>query len=249
MNQKIALITGANKGIGFATARALGERGVTVLVGARSEERGEKAAASLREEGIESEFVRLDVTDQDCVAAASASVGQRHGRLDILVNNAGIAKADGNWNTSELTVATAREVFEVNLFGVISVTNAFLPLLRRSEAGRIVNVSSEIGSIATILRPGLPFSGMQPGAYGTSKTALNMLTVSYSVELRETPIKVNAVTPGYTATDLNGNQGLRTVEEGARAVIDMALIGEDGPTGSFRSDGRIDFLDGEVVPW
>jgi NAD(P)-dependent dehydrogenase (short-subunit alcohol dehydrogenase family) len=146
MTKKIALITGANKGIGFATAQALGKEGNTVLIGARSPERGKQAAKTLGEEGIEAEFVHLDVTDEETVAAAAKQVEERYGRLDILVNNAGIALADGNWNTSELTVATARKVFEANVLGVIAVTNAFLPLVRRSEAGRIVNVSSEVGS-------------------------------------------------------------------------------------------------------
>ncbi|WP_026929141.1 SDR family NAD(P)-dependent oxidoreductase [Glycomyces tenuis] len=249
MNDKIALITGANKGIGYATAQGLGEAGVTVLVGARSPERGEAAAARLRAEGHDAAFVRLDVTDAATVTAAARHVEEAYGKLDILVNNAGIALADGGWSTSELTLATARKVFETNVFGAIAVTNAFLPLLHRSEAGRIVNVSSEIGSIGTMLREDLPFGGQQPGAYGASKAALNMLTVSYGIELKDTAIKINAVTPGFTATDLNGNQGTRKVEEGAKIAIDMALIGEDGPTASFMSDGRIDYLNGAIVPW
>ncbi|HEU5127844.1 MAG TPA: SDR family NAD(P)-dependent oxidoreductase [Glycomyces sp.] len=248
MDNKIALITGANKGIGYAAAQALGKEGLTVLVGARSPERGEAAAAALRAEGGDARFVRLDVTDPQSVVAAAEHVEAAWGRLDVLVNNAGIALADGGWNTSELTVATARKVFETNVFGVIAVTNAFLPLLHRAEAGRIVNVSSEIGSMGTMLREDLPFRG-QPGAYGASKSALNMLTVSYGIELADTPIKVNAVTPGYTATDLNGNQGARSAAEGARAVVAMALVGEDGPTASFVSDGRIDYLEGDLVPW
>ncbi|WP_199038200.1 SDR family oxidoreductase [Glycomyces salinus] len=244
MEDKIALITGANKGIGFEIAKGLAERGVTVLAGARSEERGRKAAAEI---GVG--FLQLDVTEPDSVANAARQVADRYGRLDILVNNAGIAKADGNWNTSELTLATARKVFEVNFFGVISVTNAFLPLVHRAESGRIVNVSSELGSLGTITDPSFPFGDIQPGAYGASKSALNLLTVSYAKELRDTPIKINAVTPGYTATDLNGNQGHRTPAEGARSAIDAALIGDDGPNGAFLSDGEIDFLEGVVVPW
>lgn len=244
METKIAVITGANKGIGFEIAKGLHERGVTVLAGSRSEERGRKAAAE-----IGAEFLQLDVTDPDSVAAAAKEVEDRYGRLDILVNNAGIALADGDWNTSELTLATARKVFEVNFFGVLSVTNAFLPLIRRAEAGRIVNVSSELGSLGTITDPDFPFGEMQTGAYGASKTALNSLTVSYSKELRGTPIRINAVTPGYTATDLNNHQGPRTPAEGARSAIDAALAGDDAPNGAFLSDGKIDFLDGVVVPW
>ncbi|GAB3646847.1 SDR family oxidoreductase [Glycomyces tarimensis] len=248
MIKKIALITGANKGIGYATAQGLGQTGATVLVGARSKELGEQAAEELRAGGTEAECVHLDVTDTDSIAAAATHVDEAYGRLDILVNNAGIALADGNWNTSELTLATARKVFETNVFGVIAVTNAFLPLIRRSAAGRIVNVSSEIGSMSTMLRDDLPFSGLQPGAYGASKAALNMLTVSYATELKDTPIKVNAVTPGFTATDLNGHQGIRKVEDGAKVAVDMALIGEGGPTAGFRHDG-VPYLEGTVVPW
>ncbi|GAB4007737.1 hypothetical protein GCM10029992_62290 [Glycomyces albus] len=157
MEAKIALITGANKGIGYEIAKGLAERGATVLAGSRSEERGRKAAGEL---GVE--FIQLDVTDPDSVAAAAKEVADRYGRLDILVNNAGIALADGNWNTSELTLATARKVFEVNFFGVVSVTNAFLPLVHRAEAGRIVNVSSELGSLGTITDPGFPFEACRP---------------------------------------------------------------------------------------
>jgi NAD(P)-dependent dehydrogenase (short-subunit alcohol dehydrogenase family) len=249
MSNRIALVTGANKGIGYATAQGLGGKGVTVLVGARSPERGEKAAAKLRAEGHDAHFIHLDVTDQPTATAAAKHVETTYGKLDILVNNAGIAMADGDWNTSELTLATTRKVFETNVFGVIAVTNAFLPLLHRAESGRIVNVSSEVGSMSTMLREEGPLAGLQPGAYGASKAALNMLTVSYGLELANTPIKINAVTPGYTATDLNGGRGTRAVEDGARIVIEMALIGDDGPTASFTSDGRIDYLDGAGVPW
>jgi NAD(P)-dependent dehydrogenase (short-subunit alcohol dehydrogenase family) len=249
MTKKIALITGANKGIGFATAQALGREGVTVLMGARSPQRGKQAVKTLGEEGIEAEFVHLDVTDEEIVAAAAKGVEERYGRLDILVNNAGIALADGNWNTSELTVTTARKVFEANVFGVIAVTNAFLPLVRRSAAGRIVNVSSEVGSIGFMTRTDTPISGLQPGAYGSSKTALNMLTASWAIELKDTRIKINAVTPGYTATDLNNNQGFRKVEDGARIVVQTALLGEEGPTGGFFNDGDVEYLDSTTVPW
>ncbi|WP_100446024.1 SDR family oxidoreductase [Glycomyces xiaoerkulensis] len=249
MTDKIALITGSNKGIGLEVARGLGRKGMTVLVGARSAERGEAAAETLRGEGLQTEFLGLDVTDPDSIAEAAARVEERYGRLDVLVNNAGIAKGDGDGNTSELTLATAKEVFEVNVFGVMAVTNAFLPLLRKSEAARIVNVSSEVGSMATITSSNSPILGHQPGAYGTSKAALNMLTVSYSLEFRGTTTKVNAVTPGFTATDLNGHRGVREASDAAQVAIDMALIGEDGPSGEFRSDGRIEYLEGETVPW
>jgi NAD(P)-dependent dehydrogenase (short-subunit alcohol dehydrogenase family) len=248
MDKKIALVTGANKGIGIEIARGLGRKGLTVLVGTRSRERGEAAAAALRDEGLDARFLHLDVTDPDSVAAAAKRVEADHGRLDVLVNNAGIALADGDWNTSELTVATARKIFEVNVFGVVSVTNAFLPLVRESAAGRIVNVSSEVGSIGTMTRTDFPFAGMQPGGYGASKSALNMLTVSWAMELKETDIKVNAMTPGYTKTDLNHNQGTRAPEDAAEVAVKLALLDEDGPTGGYFQEG-IDFFASDVVPW
>ncbi|HEY1095470.1 MAG TPA: SDR family oxidoreductase [Glycomyces sp.] len=245
---KTILVTGANKGVGFHIARGLAEQGHTVLVGARSEERGEAAARGLREAGLDVRFLHLDVTDQALVAAAAKRVDEEFGRLDALVNNAGIALADGDWNTSELTAETTRKVFETNVIGVVSVTNAFLPLLRRSDAGRIVNVSSEVGSFAFITDPDQPFAGMQVGAYGASKSALNMLTVSYAVELKGTPIKINAMTPGYTKTDLNENKGWRAPEESAKVAIDLALLGDDGPSGGFFQEG-LDYHKDTTVPW
>lgn len=249
MTEKIALVTGANKGIGIEIARGLAEEGLTVLVGARSPERGEAAAARLREEGLDARFLQVDVTDEGTVAAAAERVAAEYGRLDVLVNNAGIALVEGeDWNTSAQTVATARKNFEVNVFGVIAVTNAFLPLVRKSEAGRIVNVSSEVGSIGTMTRTDFPFAGLQPGSYGASKSALNMLTVSWALELKPTPIKVNAMTPGYTRTDLNANQGTRDPKDAAREAVRLALLDESGPTGGFFQEG-IDYFESREVPW
>jgi NAD(P)-dependent dehydrogenase (short-subunit alcohol dehydrogenase family) len=248
MNTRTILVTGANKGIGFHIARGLAKQGHTVLLGARSEERGEQAATTLRNEGLDARFLHLDVTDQTLVATAAKQVESEFGRLDALVNNAGIALADGDWNTSELTVETTRKVFETNVIGVVSVTNAFLPLLRESEAGRIVNVSSEVGSFGFITDPNQPFAGMQVGAYGASKSALNMLTVSYAVELKDTPIKINAMTPGYTKTDLNENKGWRAPEESAKVAVDLALLSEDGPSGGFFQEG-LDHHADTTVPW
>jgi NAD(P)-dependent dehydrogenase (short-subunit alcohol dehydrogenase family) len=248
MNTKTILVTGANKGIGFHIARGLAKQGHTVLLGARSEERGEQAATTLRNEGLDARFLHLDVTDQPLVASAAKRVESEFGKLDALVNNAGIALADGDWNTSELTVETTGKVFETNVIGVVSVTNAFLPLLREAEAGRIVNVSSEVGSFGFITDPNQPFAGMQVGAYGASKSALNMLTVSYAVELKDTPIKINAMTPGYTKTDLNENQGWRAPEDSAKVAVDLALLGEDGPSGGFFQEG-LDYHADTTVPW
>ncbi|MFB9660682.1 SDR family oxidoreductase [Glycomyces mayteni] len=243
MEQRTALVTGANKGIGYEIAKGLAQKGVKVWAAARSEERGMEAVERLRGEGAEADFLQLDVTDEGSIAKAVAQVQS----LDILVNNAGIALADGGWNTSELTVATARKVFETNVIGVIAVTNAFLPLLRESGAPRIVNVSSEVGSL-TFMTGDHEFAKMQGGAYGASKSALNMLTVSYAKEFKDGPVKVNAMTPGYTKTDLNHNQGWRDPALSAKVAIDLALLPEDGPNGGFFQEG-LEYHEGTTVPW
>jgi NAD(P)-dependent dehydrogenase (short-subunit alcohol dehydrogenase family) len=233
----IALITGANKGIGYEIARLLAGRGVTTIVGARDEERGRAAAERLGQP-----YVRLDVTDEDSVAAAAKWIEQEYGTLDILVNNAGIA-GDGAHPVPSTTSARAlREVYETNVFGVVTVTNAMLPLLRTSPAGRIVNMSSELGSLTMAADPDSPFAAANFMAYNSSKSALNMITLSYARELRDTPIKVNAGNPGYCATDLNANSGFRTPEQGAAIAVRLATLDADGPTGAYLQD------DG-VLPW
>jgi NAD(P)-dependent dehydrogenase (short-subunit alcohol dehydrogenase family) len=230
MTTTIALITGANKGIGLETARQLGARGVTVLAGARDEARGLQAERALRDAGAEARFVRLDVTDPKSAREAADWVDHEYGRLDILVNNAGIALAGGPPSQTDLDAM--REVYETNVFGVIVVTNAMLPLLRRAPAARIVNVSSEVGSIGSMTDPASPLAQMPAGlAYPSSKSALNMITAMYARELRDTPIKVNAANPGYTATDLNRNSGFRSVAEGAEASVHLATLDADGPSG------------------
>ncbi|MFI5672564.1 SDR family oxidoreductase [Streptomyces sp. NPDC051704] len=239
-SQKTALITGANKGIGKETARRLAALGITVLIGARNAERGEAAAAELRAGGADVRFVPLDVTDETSVQAAAKHIEATFGRLDILVNNAAIAPAPQK--PSEASAATFRQVYETNVFGVIAVTHAMLPLLRRSAAARIVNMSSELGSLTHLADPGSPWSAyysiLLP--YCTSKSALNAITVLYANELRAEGILVNAVSPGYCATDLNRHSGMRTAEEGASVAVDLATAGEDGPTGVFvAEDGPI----------
>ncbi|WP_214415022.1 SDR family oxidoreductase [Sphaerisporangium fuscum] len=225
----VALVTGATRGIGHTTARLLGERGVTAIIGARDEERGRAAAERL---GLP--YVQLDVTDPASVRSAAKWIEQEYGRLDILVNNAGIMVPDGP--PSQSSVQEARHVYETNVFGVIEVTNALLPLLRRSPAGRIVNVSSERGSIAGSLDQNHPLWPMLNLAYCSSKAALNMITVSYAKELWDTPIKVNAVDPGWVKTDINHNTGIKTVEQGAAPILAMALLDADGPTATFVQD-------------
>ena len=250
MTAKIALITGANKGIGLETARQFGARGFTVLAGARDQERGLEAERELRADGVDARFVSLDVTADASVREAADWIEREYGRLDILVNNAGIAR--GNL-ASETDLNTMREVYEVNVFGVIRVTNAMLPLVRRAPAARIVNVSSEVGSISSMTDPASPLAQMPAGlAYPSSKSALNMITTMYARELRDTPIKVNAANPGYTKTDLNRNSGFRSVTEGAEATVYLATLPADGPSGIlwghlWSADGPADAY--SRLPW
>lgn len=241
MTTQIALITGANKGIGFETARILGGDGATVLVGARSAGLGEKAAATLAADGIDARFVRIDVTDHASVEAAAERIDAEHGRLDILVNNAAITTTDASDPStspppSRVAPDLVRTAFETNVFGVVAVTNAMLPLLRRSPAGRIVNVSSHLGSLTRLTDPSAAFHGPNLLPYNTSKSALNAVTVAYAMELADTPIKVNAAAPGFCATDLNGDTGLRSAAQGAAVIANSARIGADGPTGAFLTE-------------
>ncbi|GHF01900.1 dehydrogenase [Streptomyces spiralis] len=240
-DERIALITGANKGIGLAVARQLGERGVAVIVGARNEVLGKQAADALAADGIAATPLRLDVTDPAGAAEAAREIERRHGRLDILVNNAGTA---GGFTgaPSEARAADLREVYETNVFGVVTVTRAMLPLLRRSPAGRVVNLSSHVGSLTLNSDPGSPLAGVNMIAYQSSKTALNAITVAYAKELRGTPVKVNAALPGVVATDINHHRGHRTPAEGAAIVVRLALLDETGPSGECLADEG-------PVPW
>jgi NAD(P)-dependent dehydrogenase (short-subunit alcohol dehydrogenase family) len=234
----VALITGANKGIGYEIARGLGVRKIVVLIGARNESRGQATAAKLKGEGIDARFVPLDVTSKETIGGAAQWIEDQFGHLDILVNNAGI----GEWGSkpSDADLAKVREVYETNLFGPMAVTQAMLPLLRRSQHGRIVNVSSSLGSLTMANDPQSPISQFLALGYNTSKTALNSMTVQFANELRETPIKVNSVCPGYCATDINGHSGPRSAAQGAIAPVRYATLGDDGPSGGvFDEDGRV----------
>jgi NAD(P)-dependent dehydrogenase (short-subunit alcohol dehydrogenase family) len=238
---KIALVTGANKGIGYEVARQLGQQGVTVLVAARNAGLGEGAAARLRAEGADASFIDLDVTKPETVAKAAETIRARHGRLDILVNNAGITeKGDGPPGVADINAV--RRILEVNFFGVLTVTQAMLPLVRESASGRIVMVSSGLGSLTWNADPAWSFAAVKLLGYNGSKAILNMMTVQLAWELRDTPIKVNTVNPGYTATDLNNNSGTQTVAEGAAETVRQALVPDDAPTGGF-------FQTGGVAPW
>jgi NAD(P)-dependent dehydrogenase (short-subunit alcohol dehydrogenase family) len=230
--RKTALVTGANKGIGFETARQLAQQGFTVWVGSRDHGRGEAAAKELSSDG-DIRFVSLDVTDTDSINAVVAAIGEETDALDVLVNNAGIAIGEGEGRPSTVRLETIQHVFDVNFYGALRVTQAFLPLVQKAPAGRIVNVSSTLGSITTLVSPGSPLAQFPFFAYHTSKTLLNALTGWLAVELQGTPIKVNSVCPGSNATDMNQNPGSQHPSEGARVVVRAATLPADGPTGSF----------------
>jgi NAD(P)-dependent dehydrogenase (short-subunit alcohol dehydrogenase family) len=238
--QKIALVTGANKGIGYEIAAGLGARGWSVGVGARDDGRRDQAVASLRAAGIDAFGVPLDVTDGESVTAAARLLEERGGRLDALVNNAAITGGMPQ-DPTLVDPDMVGEVMDTNVLGVIRVTNAMLPLLRRSASPRIVNMSSRVGSLALQSAPDGD-TGPISGAYSPSKTFLNGLTVQYAKALAGTGILINAACPGFVATDLNGHRGTRTPQEGAATAIRLADLPDDGPSGSF-------FDDDGVVPW
>jgi NAD(P)-dependent dehydrogenase (short-subunit alcohol dehydrogenase family) len=242
---KVAVVTGGNKGIGFHIVRQLAQEGVHVYLGARDVDRGRAAAEVLMYEGLDVEFVQLDVTDPASVGAAAKYVEQA-GDLNVLVNNAAITS--GLDPTSTVTLEDLRRTYETNVFGVVTVTNAFLPLLRRSDSPRIVNVSSAGGSITWMANPfpDFPFAALNNAAYQSSKVALNALTLLYDKELRDEGFKVNAVCPGYRATELNGGMptpGAGDPADGATIAVTMALTGDDGPTAEFHGH------DGSIYPW
>ena len=218
-------ITGANKSLGYETARRLVDAGHTVLVGARDAERGRAAA-----EALGARFVQIDVTDDASVAAAAADVAAHEGTVDVLINNAGVSGP--HKPTDEITAADATAVFDVNVVGIVRVTHAFLPLLRTSSNPVIVNVTSSMGSFAATHDPDRVESTFPAPLYTSSKSAVTMLTTQYAKSLPG--VKVNAADPGYTATDFNGNSGHQTVTEGTDAIVELATIGIDGPTGEFR---------------
>jgi len=231
ISNRIVLITGANKGIGLETARQLGRAGHTVLVGARDAAKADGAVAELAKDGITAHAIVIDVTDADSIAKAAAEVEKRFGRVDSLINNAGIGREPFGGKTSDTKVAVWREIFETNLFGVVAVTQAFLPLVQKSAAGRIVNVSSALGSLALHADPTSPYYHFKAVAYDTSKTALNQYTVHLAYELRETNIKVNAGHPGWVKTDLGGEAAPMEVADGAKTNVYLATLPDDGPTG------------------
>lgn len=248
--QKVALVTGANKGIGRATAAQLAAQGMAVLIGARNPQRGEEAAAAVNAAGGNAHPVTLDVTDPATVQEAARRIGERFGRIDALVNNAGITGSGQvspedarDQVPSSVDLDMVRRVFETNVFGVIAVTNVMLPLLRRSTAPCVVNVSSAAGSLNITGDPDGPLSGLvTSAAYAPSKTALNALTVQYANELRKDGIRVNAADPGFVDTEINNHSGYLTPAQGAAVLVRLATLGADGPTGGF-------FNEDGPVPW
>ena len=229
----LTLITGGNKGLGYESARRLLELGHTVYIGARDAGRGRTAADELG-----ARFVQLDVSDDASVTAAAAEIADRDGRLDVLVNNAGLS--DALLAPEDVTAAAMQQVYDVNVFGIARMTHAFLPLLRAASSPVIVNVSSGLGSFGVVTNPDRFESSFATVVYGSSKAAVDMLTLQYAKALPD--IKINAFDPGYTATDINGNSGHQTVTEGTDAIVRMATIGADGPTGTM-SDRH------GAVPW
>lgn len=233
---KIALITGANRGLGFEVARQLAQAGHTVVIGARDPQKGEEAAELLREEGVTAEAVTLEVDDSASVARAAAVLRERHGKLDVLVNNAGVLPEATAAPAEAVDAKLFRQTFATNLIGAVSVTEQLLPLLRQSQAGRIVNVSTTMGSLAEQSDPESPYYAMVVPAYQASKAALNSVTISLSKALTDTPIKVNSVCPGFVQTDLtpvNRDQAPLTAAAAARVVVRYALVDDGGPSGGF----------------
>lgn len=249
-NKRIALITGANQGVGFQVAKELVANGVTVLVGSRNLERGEAAA---KEIGSGASALQLDVTDPASISAAAERIRKEFGRLDLLVNNAAISNTNkGNLSLQEYAKKSlasnapldeVRAVWETNVFGVLAVYQAMLPLLRKSSDARIVNVSSGVGSLTMNSDPGFPYRAFYGPVYPASKAALNAITLAMMNELESTGIKVNLVSPAFTKTNLNGYAGTESVEDGSREVVRVALLGPDGPTGTFT------LWENTTIPW
>jgi NAD(P)-dependent dehydrogenase (short-subunit alcohol dehydrogenase family) len=248
--ERIALVTGANQGVGKRVAEELVASGVTVFVGLRDLARGESAAAEI---GTGATAIQLDVTDAASIAAARDRIRAEFGRLDLLVNNAGISNTrrgdvsiEDYAKTSQASTASLdeiRAVWETNVFGVVAVYQAMLPLLRESLDARIVNVSSGVGSLTTNADPNYPYHSMYGPIYPASKAALNAMTLAMMVELEATDIKINLVSPGFTSTNLNSFAGTESVEDGSREVVRVALLGPDGPTGTFTR------WEDTTIPW
>ena len=239
--QKTALVTGANRSIGFEIARRLATEGYRVWLGSRDTGRGEEAAQKLRDQGLDAHVLQLDVTSDESVTAAIEKLSRQTDHLDALINNAGIADSFTHQPFDE-PIDVVKAVYEVNTFGPIRITQAALPLLKASGAGRVVMLSSELGSLQALLDPQNQFYEINTLGYNSSKTALNAVTVSFAKAAAPFGIKVNAADPGYTKTDMNGHSGYRTVEQAAEAPVRLATLGPDGPTAGY-------FFDAQTLRW
>jgi len=240
---KIALVTGATRGIGLETARQLAQSGVHVILAGRDHAKASTAAETLRQQGLKVEPLALDVSDNASITTAAAEVAAKYGHLDILVNNAGIMVDDMSKAPSQQPLANWRKTFDTNVFGLIAATQAFLPLLQKAPAGRIVNVSSLLGSITHHADPASPiYDYKAPVSYNVSKSTVNAWTVQLAHELRNTAIKVNAIHPGHVKTDMGGDTAPMEIVDGAKTSVALALIGADGPSGSFTHLGQ-------SLPW
>lgn len=245
MSNKIALITGANKGIGFETARQLGKEGVTIIAGARSKEKGEAAVKRLQDEGITAEFLQLDVDNNADIKGAYDYINNKYGKLDILVNNAGIMIESGGFGTNNTTTISDKELhdtLDTNFFNVVKLTNTLLPLIRKSNAGRIVNLSSILGSLNLHSDASSPIYESKLFAYNTSKTALNSYTIHLAAALAGTSVKVNSVHPGWVKTDMGTDAAPMEITDGAKTSVALSLLDENGPTGKYMHLG-------DELPW
>ena len=237
-NDRVALVTGGNRGVGFEICRQLGGQGHTVIVASRDRDNGEAAAEKLRAEGIDAHALQLDVVDSASIAAAADTVAKQFGVLDVLVNNAGTFVEEWGTLPSAVTVAQMRETFDTNFFGPLEVLHEFIPLMRESKAGRVVNVSSDMGSLANINNPeSIVYDVMGP-AYQASKVAINALTTLFAKEFKDTNFKVNSSSPGWSRTDMGGEEAPLSPAEGADTAVWLATLPDDGPTGGFFSATR-----------
>ncbi|MCC5640523.1 SDR family oxidoreductase [Nostoc sp. CHAB 5844] len=243
-NGKIALITGANKGIGLEMSRQLAQHGLTVIIAGRNLQAAQEAATTLKKEGLQAEAIALDINNSTQIQAAVQEIGERFGKLDVLINNAGVM-LDGDWiisNASTVSLDIIRKTFETNFFALVEVTQALLPLILKSQSGRIVNMASIEGSLTLHADPNSPIYDAKPFAYNASKAAVNSFTVHLAHELRNTPVKINSAHPGWVKTELGGEGAMMDITEGAKTGVQLATLPDDGPSGGF-------FHLGEPVPW
>jgi NAD(P)-dependent dehydrogenase (short-subunit alcohol dehydrogenase family) len=243
-NRKVALVTGANKGLGFEMSRQLAQQGLTVIIAARKLEAAVAAATILENEGFNAEAIALDINDSAQIQSAAQEIQDRFGKLDVLINNAGIM-LDGEWaisNASSVSVDTIRKTFDTNFFALVEVTQALLPLILKSQSGRIVNLASIEGSLTLHADPNSLIYDSKPFAYDASKAAVNSFTVHLAHELRNTPVKVNSAHPGWVKTELGGDGAMMDITEGAMTGVQLATLPDDGSSGGF-------FHLGQPVPW